>query len=540
MVNIEDAPSFLFGGGEMGQLIRTHPWAETALGVPATWPRGLSTTMRLLLTTQHPMFIWWGPELIQFYNDSYCRSIGSERHPAALGTPGRECWEEIWPIIGPQIEQVMAGAGPTWNENHLVPITRNGHQDEVYWTYSYSPIDEPDAVHGVGGVLVICTETTGMVLAERAQQAERERLNQLFIQAPGFMAMLKGPEHRFEMANPAYLRMICRGDIIGKTVVEALPEVVGQGFVELLDEVYRSGKAFTSTGSRWAVEPVPGGPVDDRYVDFVYQPVLGDDGHTIGIFVEGYDVTGRNRAEAERAATAAERERIEVDLRKSEARLQILVYELQHRTRNLLGIIQAMVAKTLKTSSGLVDFENRFGSRIDALARVQGLLSRLEEHDQVDFDDLIRSELDALGASPGAVTLTGSKGIKLQSSSVQTLAMALHELATNALKYGALAQPAAHLAIAWEVTRDDADGQPWLHIIWNETGVTMAESAFTSPRRGQGRDLIERALPYQLRAITNFAVGIGGISCSIRLPVPASNQLDQRLPKSNLWSEPVV
>ena len=294
----ENTSPFLSGGGAMGHLIRLFPWTTTPLGRPETWPRGLSTAVRLLLTSQHPMFIWWGPQLIQFYNDSYCRSIGPERHPAALGAPGRACWEEIWPIIGPQIAQVMAGDGPTWNENQLVPITRNGRHEEVYWTYSYSPIDEPDALNGVGGVLVLCVETTGIVLAERREQSERERLERLFMQAPSFMAVLKGGEHRFEMTNPAYLRLIGRSDVIGKTVIEALPEVADQGFVELLDEVYRSGEAFTSAGLRFCSEPVPGGCIDERHVDFVYQPIIDDHGRTIGVFVEGYDVTERIRAEA--------------------------------------------------------------------------------------------------------------------------------------------------------------------------------------------------------------------------------------------------
>jgi two-component sensor histidine kinase len=105
-----------------------------------------------------------------FYNDAYRRSIGPERHPGALGKPGREVWEEIWDIIGPQIELVMAGRGATWHENQLVPITRHGRREDVYWTYSYSPIGDDSESSGVGGVLVICTETTQRVLAERRQE----------------------------------------------------------------------------------------------------------------------------------------------------------------------------------------------------------------------------------------------------------------------------------------------------------------------------------------------------------------------------------
>ena len=147
--------------------MRTHDWRRTSLGLPETWPQPLRTALRLLLNSGHAMYIWWGPDLCCFYNDAYRPSIGADRHPGSLGRPGREVWAEIWPIIGPQIDQVMSGRGATWNANHLVPITRNGRIEEVYWTYSYNPIDDESAQTGVGGVLVICTETTEQVLADR-------------------------------------------------------------------------------------------------------------------------------------------------------------------------------------------------------------------------------------------------------------------------------------------------------------------------------------------------------------------------------------
>lgn len=158
---------FLAGGGEMGRHIRAHDWASTPLGPPARWPQSLRTAIRLLLTTNHPVFLWWGQELSCFYNDAYSRSIGPERHPGILGQSGRAVWSEIWDIIGPQIEMVMAGHGATWHEDQLVPITRHGRREDVYWTYGYSPIADDAAPHGVGGVLVLCTETTESVLAKR-------------------------------------------------------------------------------------------------------------------------------------------------------------------------------------------------------------------------------------------------------------------------------------------------------------------------------------------------------------------------------------
>ena len=106
---MHDELSFLSDGGEMGALIRAHDWTATALGDPALWPQPLKTTLRLLLNTGHPMCIFWGPDLLCFYNDPFGQSIGPDRHPASLGLPAREVWAEVWGIVGGQLEQVMIG-----------------------------------------------------------------------------------------------------------------------------------------------------------------------------------------------------------------------------------------------------------------------------------------------------------------------------------------------------------------------------------------------------------------------------------------------
>jgi two-component sensor histidine kinase len=170
----ETIRDFLAGGGEMGALTRAYDWSKTSLGAPETWPQSLRVTVRLVLTSRHPMFIWWAPELIQFYNDAYRETMGPERHPSALGARGRECWQEIWDIIGPQIEYVMAGHGATWNEDQLVPVTRHGRREDVWWTYSFGPIDFDGKV---GGVLVVCRDVTTEHMAREALYLINEELN---------------------------------------------------------------------------------------------------------------------------------------------------------------------------------------------------------------------------------------------------------------------------------------------------------------------------------------------------------------------------
>ncbi len=162
-------PALFAGSGEMSALCRAFDWATTSLGPPATWSTSLRTTVMTLLESRHPMFLWWGADLVQIYNDGYRPSLAEGgRHPRALGMRGRDFWTEIWHIIGPQIEGVMTRGEATWHEDHLVPIERNGRIEDVYWTYGYSPVRDDDL--SIGGTLVVCQETTLQVL-RRASEA---------------------------------------------------------------------------------------------------------------------------------------------------------------------------------------------------------------------------------------------------------------------------------------------------------------------------------------------------------------------------------
>ncbi|MFH7019222.1 PAS domain-containing protein [Flavobacterium sp. FlaQc-47] len=159
--------NFLRGGGEMGEYTRTYNWSATSIGSPDQWPQSLRTTVSTILNSKFPMFLWWGENLIQFYNDAYRPSLGNDgKHPEALGANGVDTWPEIWPVIYPLIKQVLDGGESTWMENQLIPIYRNGSLENVYWTFSYSPVFDDSGA--IGGVLVTCTETTDAVV--RLQQ----------------------------------------------------------------------------------------------------------------------------------------------------------------------------------------------------------------------------------------------------------------------------------------------------------------------------------------------------------------------------------
>jgi PAS domain S-box-containing protein len=176
-----DAPAGrIVGAGEMADLVRAFDWSSTPLGPIESWRDPLLACVNLLLSSRHPMFLWWGPDHIQFYNDAYRPSFGVGKHPAALGQTARQCWSEIWDMIEARLKFVMGEGQATWFENQIVPILRNGRLEEVYWTWSDSPIR--DTQGNVVGIFVTCSETTDRVLAERELSRSRERL-QLALEA---------------------------------------------------------------------------------------------------------------------------------------------------------------------------------------------------------------------------------------------------------------------------------------------------------------------------------------------------------------------
>ena len=159
----------------MGRLTREFDWSATSIGAPDNWPQSLLTTVNIILNSKFPMFLWWGPELIQFYNDAYRPSLGnSGKHPTALGQRGEECWPEIWPVIKPLMDQVLTTGESTWSEDQLIPIYRNNTLEDVYWTFSYSRVIDESG--NAAGVLVICTETTTQIQSYNALQDAKKEL----------------------------------------------------------------------------------------------------------------------------------------------------------------------------------------------------------------------------------------------------------------------------------------------------------------------------------------------------------------------------
>jgi two-component sensor histidine kinase len=196
---------------------------------------------------------------------------------------------------------------------------------------------------------------------------------------------------------------------------------------------------------------------------------------------------------------------------------RLMVAELQHRARNLLAVVGSIAAATLRSNGSLASARTRLEQRLEALGRVHALLSR-DEPKALTLRKLVSMELGAIAPDGSDRIEIGGPHVSLPVDAVQTLSLALHELATNAVKHGALLARRGRLSVRWEMIRRGPDRA--VRLVWNEAGVPPARSR-RPVRRGFGRELIEQALPYELDARTELEIGKGNVRCTIELPLEA-------------------
>jgi len=304
--------TFLDGGGKTAELIRAFPWSETGLGPIEAWPGALKTVVAMVLRSPVPIVTLWQDPGYMIYNDAYSVFAGG-RHPQLLGSRVREGWPEVAAFNDNVMNVVMRGDILSYTDQELT-LHRSGKPEQVWMNLDYSPVT--DEAGKIMGVVAVVVETTAKVRAERHIQGERARLGAMFEQAPGFMALLTGPEHRFDLVNAAFKQLIDERPWTGRTARDVLPELESQGYFEMLDQVYTTGTAVTGQATPFRLAAGPDGGTDSRYLDFVYQPLKDEAGKVFGIFVEGADVSERVLAESA--------------LRESEAKFRTFAQAMPH------------------------------------------------------------------------------------------------------------------------------------------------------------------------------------------------------------------
>lgn len=286
----KEPTGYLRGGGEMGELTRGHNWPNTSAGAIETWPLSLRVHVNMMLQSRFPMLIFWGRDLLTFYNDAFRPSLGSDgKHPSSLGQPGEQSWAESWPVIGPMIDNIMAGGESVWFEDQKLPIYREGSMGYAYWTYSLSPLANDEGQ--TCGVLVTCMETTRLVENVQELEQSKHRFRDLVDKAQSPICILKGEEMVLEIGNePLFAVWQTNRSALGQPLLQILPELAGQPIIGWLRDVYRKGVTLDLTEVPAQLER-KGGEVETRYFNFMYQPYREADGTISGVMAMATDVT---------------------------------------------------------------------------------------------------------------------------------------------------------------------------------------------------------------------------------------------------------
>ena len=385
----------------------------------------------------------------------------------------------------------------------------NGTMEARYWSATHTPLRGDDGraayilqhtvdvteLHGLRRL----RDEMGLVRRASAVQArnrdlseESERFRSLVEQAPGFIAVLSRPSYRFELANRAYRRLVGNREVIGRTVAEALPEVIGQGFVELLDKVCRRGEPYVGRQERVLLRREDAERPEHRYLDFIYQPIFAD-GQVRGVFVQGHDVTEQ--------VEAAEAQKL-------------LINELNHRVKNTLAIVQGLAGQSFRKLDNSAEAQRTFDARLSALAAAHSLLTE-QNWEAARLVDTIANALEATAGSDVARFELEGPDFSLQPQVAVALAMIVHELSTNAIKHGALSQDGGRVRVVWTLVEEGEDCL--LTLDWLETGGPPVSEP---ERRGFGTRLIQRGLAGEKDNRVTMKFRPEGLRCRFEARLP--------------------
>lgn len=313
----------------MGELTRAKDWSKTSLGNAETWPQSLRTTLSILLRSDFPMFLFWGPDSICFYNDAYRQILGKEgKHPTILGMNGAGAWPEIWTTIKPWIDIVLNESKALWKEDLLVPIYRNGKLDDVYWTFSYSPITDESG--STAGVFVTVVETTDKInIIKRLGESEQD-LQSLVLQAPIGICVIDAYTRVVEIVNDSFIEIAGNEEISGKLYEDAFAGAKSN-YDSAYREVVEMGKSVYADEVK--LKLVRHKKEEVIYVTFVYEPVKDMHGVVKKVAIWAFEntrqVMARQKVEETVAARTIELKQLNESLKKSEERYHLMVAEVQ-------------------------------------------------------------------------------------------------------------------------------------------------------------------------------------------------------------------
>ncbi|HWF00844.1 MAG TPA: HWE histidine kinase domain-containing protein [Caulobacteraceae bacterium] len=465
----------------MARRIREHDWEPTELGASHAWPAALRSAIEFVLPSPIPMLVSWAEPPALFYNDAFI-PIAGLRHPGILGRSVQRHWPEVAAQAVSVISRIETGESVVLR-GPILDVLRDGQQVRETFDVAYWPLRASDGgYHGLMGAV-----TRAAVLEDEAAALLRQtRFREFADASPDVLWILDAETLALEYAGPAYERLF------GLAPIRTMSERGVAVWLDLVVDEDRPGvvAAYNRTRQgervRHEYRIRRAGDGEERWIGATDFPLFDAPGPAAHIGGIASDIT---------------------EAKRSLARNEILVAELQHRSRNLLAVVAAIASRTLRLGGDYAAFE----SRLAALSRAQGLLGR-DAAETVDVGDLVRGELAAHAeAGAGRARVSGPPA-PLAAHQVQTLTLVLHELTTNAVKYGALAQPQARLDVEWRIEHGPGS-EDRLRLAWRESGVRIE----ATNRRGFGRELIERVAAGAPGARTHYTIGQDGVACELEI-----------------------
>lgn len=433
-------------------------WGRTPLGPKNSWEQSLRTTYEIVMSTGFAMCITWGPDQTILYNEAYAPFLG-KRHPEAMGRPMPEVWYEIWKEITPIVDRAMSGEAVFMDNLHLV-MTRNGFEEDTFWRFSYSPLRN-DAGKIVG-FLNVTTDMTETVLLRDAMQQKTENL--IESEAKLLKLVTAGAYSLYRM-SPDWIEM---RQLDGQGIIEDTRTPTIKWLDVYIDEDDRPGVSEAignAIAKRETFEhehrvKLPGGGfgwVHSRAV-----PIFDQRGEIIEWFGAAADITIRKQAEQQQ---------------------EVLTHEISHRLKNILAVVQSIAWQTIRTAPDLPSAQKALASRLQALARSQDVLLTGTAA-TTDLRGIIDATIRQHGEDSVRFEVDGPP-VEIDPAAALNLTLTLHELSTNAAKYGALGPAGGTVSIRWRIDNEH------LHLEWEENGGPKVVPPTT---KGFGSKLIERSL----------------------------------------------
>lgn len=477
----------------MSALIRAKDWSNSPLGDADGWPPSLTLVVNLVLASGFPMAVRWGSDFVMIYNDGY-RPILGDKHPQALGLPFREVWPEVQTVLAPLHDSILSGERSAFfAEDLLLKIQRHGSQwENAHFTISYSPIPDASAPTGVGGVLITAVETTNRVLMEEALRKSQETYRSAM-----HLGRIGSWEVDFSKGTRTWTREGMA--LFGINLPDGLGQVGGQS-----DEFYQ------------AMHP------EDRHLLGEYHAlaskqdsfpaeyrILKSDGQVCWLAGYGRVLDRQPNGKAHRVINVA----TDITERKAAERHQrFLLEELSHRSKNLLTVVQSIADQSLRNSNDQKDFQNRFNGRLRSIAASNDLLARGDWHGS-SLRELIEFQLAPfVDLSSSQLEIRGPE-VNLASDASQAIGLVLHELATNAVKHGALSSSRGQLCISW--TADQASNAGGLKLDWRERGGPLVT---TPKQKGFGHVVIKSMIEQAVRGSVELNFAEEGLHWSLQAP----------------------